>query len=381
MSPVWPDEIGAVLQMANALENKLQQIKASHPEVVWYPYDTLGSFERLDSFLTGRRRYLRDLLGDGPVLDAGCGDGAISYALESLGCKVRAMDYPVTNHNGMKGIRTLKQELGSSIEICEANLDAEYRLAGDERYTAVFLLGVLYHLKNPFYVLEMLARHSSYCFMSTRVARYTADKAVKIANYPVAWLLKHKELNDDSTNFWILSEACLRELCARTGWEICDYTSFGDKVGSDPVTLEADERAFCLLKSKVINTIQPTAKLLSGWHDIEPGGWRWTEKRFSVAFRNAAQGVGGRLKMTFWLHEAIVGEQGPVTLTGKAGNFALPPATYGKPGLCTYETAIPGAELNEDAVTVNLSVDKGRERGGAGDARELGLAVVSLELL
>jgi 2-polyprenyl-3-methyl-5-hydroxy-6-metoxy-1,4-benzoquinol methylase len=35
-------------------------------------------------------------------------------------------------------------------------LDSQFTLSG-EKYDAIFLLGVLYHLKNPFFVLEKLA--------------------------------------------------------------------------------------------------------------------------------------------------------------------------------------------------------------------------------
>jgi len=82
-----------------------------HPGFEWYPYDSLGSFCSLAGLLTGKRQFLLDLIGDQPVLDVGCGDGHISFFLESLGCKVVAVDNPNTNFNGMQGIKALKAAL------------------------------------------------------------------------------------------------------------------------------------------------------------------------------------------------------------------------------------------------------------------------------
>lgn len=317
------------------------------------------------------------LIGRGPVLDVGCGDGDLAFFLESLGSTVRAIDYGPTNHNQMRGVRTLKTALNSSVEIYEADLDSQFRLADGERYSAVFLLGLLYHLKNPFYVLEMFARHTAYCFLSTRVARFTPDRSVNLTNFPVAYLLKTAELNADSTNYWIFSEAGLREICARTNWDICDYSSFGDRVSSDPVTLEGDERAFCLLKSRLVPATPATAEFTQGWHAPEAGGWRWTEKRFVVVFDNPAPTLDAVLTLRFWLPDVIVNKVGAVTLTATAGAFALPARRFEAPGMYSYEAPIPAAELTE-RVEIAFKVDKGID-AAEGDGRELGLAVVSVE--
>src|ERR1700743_1355040 len=48
-------------------------------EFDWYPYDSFGYIPRLDMLLKGRLSLVRAMVGDEPVLDAGCGDGALSY--------------------------------------------------------------------------------------------------------------------------------------------------------------------------------------------------------------------------------------------------------------------------------------------------------------
>ena len=119
-----------------------------------------------------------------------------------------------------------------------------------EHYRAVFLLGILYHLKNPFYVLEALARHTELCFVSTRIAQLTPDHNTRLKHVPVAYLLDPLETNNDATNYWIFSEVGLRRLFDRTGWEVLEFTTVGTTTGSDPVAPDRDERAFALLRSR-----------------------------------------------------------------------------------------------------------------------------------
>jgi 2-polyprenyl-3-methyl-5-hydroxy-6-metoxy-1,4-benzoquinol methylase len=378
MTTLAAGEISALVHAAKEFQIQLQLLKNSLPEVEWYRHPSLSALEHLDATLTERRRYLLNLIGEGPVLDIGCGDGDLSFFLESLGCKVRAVDYSPTNYNRMRGVRRLKEALGSSVEISELDLDSQFQLPPDARYTAVFLLGVLYHLKNPFYVLEMLANHAGYCFLSTRIAQWTPDKRVNLARLPVAYLLKKAEANSDSTNFWIFSDAGLRELCDRTNWEVCDYSTFGNSTDSDPVSADGDERAFCLLRSKVVAATDLGTELISGWYGLEPGGWRWTQKRFSIAFPNPARGAEGRIELAFWLHDMILDALGAVTVRGSVGACGLPPQTFRIPGLYTYQARIPAEALKEDRVTVDFEVDKALPPG-ATDLRELALAVVSVE--
>ena len=70
-----------------------------------------------------------------------------------------------------------------------------------------------------------------------------------ISKIPMAYLLGETELNADATNFWIFSEAGLRRIVERANWRVVAFRTIGDTEGSDPVSLDHDERAFCLLES------------------------------------------------------------------------------------------------------------------------------------
>ena len=93
------------------------------------------------------------------VLDLGCADGELAFFLESLGYQVTAVDHGVYNHNGMRGARALKAALGSAVELVELDLDRPFQLPGGP-YDFAFFLGTLYHLRNPFHVLEELAKRA-----------------------------------------------------------------------------------------------------------------------------------------------------------------------------------------------------------------------------
>lgn len=245
-------DIAAIREQATAYMRTLDAKKRaiSPGENFWYPYGTLGNFSTLEVMLTGGHRRLLELIGDTPVADIGAADGDLAFFLETLGCSAHIIDHAPTNFNHLEGAKLLRRELDSSVQIHEINLDAQFCLP-QEKYGVVFLLGILYHLKNPFYALEALAKAAKYCFISTRIAQCTSDKRTRFADVPVAYLVDDYETNNDPTNFWIFSDAGLRRILKRTGWEIRDYMTVGHTVDSDPADMEADERAFCLVESRV----------------------------------------------------------------------------------------------------------------------------------
>jgi tRNA (mo5U34)-methyltransferase len=214
------DELAA---LAKAFGDKLASVKSgtSPGPFTWYPYQSLSNFPALDQTLTGEARSLLDLAGGKPILDIGCADGDLAFFLESLGHRVDAIDNPITNFNAMCGVRTLKDALGSSIGIHEMDLDADFELPADE-YGLVLLLGVLYHLKNPFLVLEKLAKHTRYCLLSTALTSTVPAVEPDASNSPLGFLASERELNGDATVYWIFTDAGFRRLLDRTNWRPLD---------------------------------------------------------------------------------------------------------------------------------------------------------------
>ena len=219
-------------------------------DIDWYRYDILGNVIHLDGLLTGEHRDLDALTAGRPVADIGAADGDLAFTLEMAGgweCDI--VDTAATNQNGLDGARALRDQLGSHAAIHDIDLDRQFELPR-ERYGLVLLLGILYHLQNPFFVLRNLAAHADYCLVSTRVARLVGPERTPIADLPVGYLVSPTELNGDATNYWVLSPAGLDRLVERTGWETLERMNVGNTSTSDPVTAEGDERQFMLLRSR-----------------------------------------------------------------------------------------------------------------------------------
>ncbi len=242
----------ALLEKVPGFRNRLDSIKAASTfddsTLFWHPYDILSNFNEIGEMLTFNNRDLLSLARSGPVADLGAADGDLAFFLESCGVdNVHIIEYGPTSCNRMKGVRLLKSALSSSVTIHELNLDSFFEMP-PVRWGLVFLLGTLYHLKNPFSILEALARNADFCILSTRVMRFSPDQRTALSHLPVAYLLDEKECNNDVTNYWVFSDAGLRRIIARAGWEIIDYGIFGSG-NATPDSMTEMARAFCLLRS------------------------------------------------------------------------------------------------------------------------------------
>jgi tRNA (mo5U34)-methyltransferase len=344
----------------------------------WYPNDSLASFEKFDAILSGKFRNLLDDPGDRCVLDIGAADGHLAFFLESLGFRVKAIDHPETNYNRMCGIRQLKEALHSRIDIVSQDIDSQFELP-EGQFDLVFFLGILYHLKNPYYILDLLSRQARFCFLSTRVARF-APGGMEIRNAPLAYLVDADELNRDATNFWIFSEAGLKRLLRRTGWEVCNYGTTGDTLNSNPVAVEHDERAFCLLRSRHLTDPGLTARLLKGWHVLEQGKWRWTERRFSaeLAVPDLASGAA-LLELRFDYPECVKPREGRLRLRASLDGLSLDEAQYSTSGEHLYRATIPTDRLQARTAIVEFELNHALPPD-ATDLRERGIIVTNVGL-
>ena len=365
--------ISELLPRAAEFGKYVSAVKAGlRPEFEWYPYDTLSALWHLDKLLTGPHRGL--LTGRGRVLDLGSQDGELAFFLESLGYEVIAADHPAYNHNGMRGIRALKAALGSSIEIHEIDLDRPFTLPHDS-YDLVILFGVLYHLRNPFYVLEELARRATRLVLSARIARRYPDGAPMPPGHALAYLLRENELNQDDSNYFIFSEPALRVLLERCHWDVRDFLTLGATGGSDPIRLDRDERAFCFARTRYDRLSE--VELLEGWHDLEDTGWRWTARTFTARVRAAESSHGRMLTMRLYIAEESVRRLGRLTLSATANGTVLEPAVYETAGLATFVRRLEGVTDSEIELRFSLDLALPAEEA---DSRERGIIVVSIRV-
>jgi tRNA (mo5U34)-methyltransferase len=362
-----------VLAAGNRLRNTISELKRHHTvDFEWYPHDSLSNVVHMERLFSVKYEPLLTNGRTDGVLDIGSQDGELSFLFESLGCRVTSVDQPATNHNGMRGMRALKELLNSSIDIHEVDLDSQFKLP-DERYGLTLFLGVLYHLKNPFYVLERVAKHSKYCLLSTRIARCLPDGSRMPPNSPLGYLLDVDELNHDNTNYWIFSDAGLRRLLKRTQWELLESFSVGDTSTSDPTSLDRDERVFCLLKS---HFGLANVELMDGWHGVEVDGWRWTKQHFSVRVGFDAASNPNKIIVRLFVPPVLLEHLGPVKLSANVDGRELQPVTLDRAG--NYEFARRFRAEGDHAV-MTFSLDKALSPED-GDGRELGLVVASIDV-
>jgi tRNA (mo5U34)-methyltransferase len=363
-------DIAALVAEARRFGERVKTAKAAlgDPGFEWYPHETLSAFANLEKTLTGASRGI--FAGSGRVLDLGAQDGELAFFLESLGYQVAAADHPAYNHNGMRGIHALKGALGSAVEIHEIDVDRPFMLPHDS-YGLVVMLGVLYHLRNPFYVLEELARRTSHCLLSTRIARCYPDGTPMPAGVSLAYLLAENELNDDNSNYFIFNEAGLRVMLERAHWEIVDYASLGETHLSDPVRLDRDERAFCLLRSRYNRLAN--LELLEGWHESEETGWRWTARQFAVKVHSDA--APRTLTMKLWVAEESIRRFGRLRLEASVNGHELEAAVLENPGLATFTRRLETS--TRGVLDICFCLDSALPPD-ATDSRERGVVVAEL---
>lgn len=346
----------------------------------WYAYDTLGVCSHLEEMLAPSRRDLLDLIAGRPVLDIGCGDGELSFLFESLGSRVTAVDNSATGANKMRGVRALREALGSKIEILDIDIDNSSLPPPAEPYGVALALGILYHLRNPFHLLDEIAKYARYCLLSTRVARLTPDRSVNLDRLPVAYLVDSTELNADHTNYWIFSPAGLNRLIHRAGWQVVESTTVGAREASDPVRPEADERYFCLLKRRDIDDEEESAgaivRLTHGWHLRGPAEerWRWTRRSFGLTLDPSRGAQPAVLELSLYIHPLLIERFGTMTLTACSGDAALASQRYSQSGVQSFEVPLgPGVGR------IDFTLDHSLAPSDM-DGRELGVVVSEIDV-
>jgi len=244
-----PMDISQLKSQARKFARYLQGIKEQHPpdDFTFYGYDILSNLVHLDNLLSGKNRKIFAQLKGQPIADVGAADGDLAFFLESVGLSPDIIDFGPTNWNGLRAARHLKSVLNSDVEVHEIDLDDYFEMPRPH-YGMILMLGILYHLKNPYYVLERFSRHTEWLILSTRIARY-GPEGTPLRDLPIGYLLAPDECNNDASNFWIFSETGLRRILDRTGWQILDFYTVGDVVKSNPADASHDERAFLLARS------------------------------------------------------------------------------------------------------------------------------------
>jgi hypothetical protein len=239
-------------------------------------------------------------------------------------------------------------------------------------YGLTLFLGILYHLKNPFGVLEALADHSQFCLLSTRIAQ-NSPQGARMSDEALVYLAGEYELNDDESNFWIFSEAGLRRLLERTGWRVRGLVTTGCQAGSQPVRPDRDQRATCLVES-LRAPRRDAPKLLDGWYGGE-SGWRWTAPEFSVEMEMHPLDAARGIELRFGRPAAAAAAARAVTVRARFGETELGAQTFEGAGEHVYSAGLPPTAGTGGRLRIDFSVSPAY-RPPAPDERELGVQVM-----
>jgi hypothetical protein len=147
------------------------------------------------------------------------------------------------------------------------------------------------------------------------------------------------------------------------------------------VRVGTDEGTPQIRSMLVMSDRKAEPQLIKGFHGVEAGAWRWTEKQFTVALRppvGAAQ-KGARLSLKLTVPEPVIQKLQTVSLSSAVAGSPLAPETYTTPGDYMYVREVPANLLGGDTVRVDFQLDKAMPPSG-GDIRELGIIVFSVGL-
>jgi len=149
------------------------------------------------------------------ALDVGAWDGYHSFRLREGGFTVTAVDSYQHSAAGMKGFevaRDLRRIWGKPVDQIEyMNMDAQDLSGlGDAKFDLVLAFGLIYHIQDPYKAMCQLARVTGQCMV--------LEGHVFPGDQPIGYFYSDRELNNDPTNFWGLTVACIGKMGQRAGF-------------------------------------------------------------------------------------------------------------------------------------------------------------------
>lgn len=149
------------------------------------------------------------------VLDIGAWDGFLSFQAEQRGAAdVLATDHFCWSGQGWgdkRGFDHAHARFGSKVRSLDLDV-SEHDVEELGQFDMVLLLGVLYHVPDPYRTLEAAAAMSRDHLVVETVT------ALRHEPVPAMRLFTELELDGDPTNFWAPNILALQEMCRRFGY-------------------------------------------------------------------------------------------------------------------------------------------------------------------
>jgi hypothetical protein len=239
-----------------------------------YPFDILANLGFIKSLLDEAPGYL-DGIANRTMIDVGCSNGDLGFVFEDVGFSVCLVDKAHVASNAVNNAvrqnaplvaRLIAEAKGSRAVIVDMDIDTAFDdkalaaaradLGGRAgrpvpgRFGLGVMVGVLYHIKNPYSLIENLAATCERLVLGTWTATHMPDGERIIADDQVAYLLKDCELAADPTNYWIFTYRSLVTLVQRCGFRVVATYRRRQSADDLPATPgNAKEQTFLLLES------------------------------------------------------------------------------------------------------------------------------------
>jgi tRNA (mo5U34)-methyltransferase len=246
-------------QRTELLEAVRQDSAFQSAGISLYDFEILDNIECILRLLDDSGSAFLDELPNRTMIDIGCANGDLGFAFEDAGFSVALLDKShvaeaqgsVIRQNAPLVASIIARSKGSRAVIFDEDIDDRFdprrviqgfagSYDGDQRFERFGLgvmLGVLYHLKNPYSVIEKLGQLCDHLIIGTWVADCLPDTRQIIEDQQVVFLLRDRQLAADPTNYWIFTRESLRVLVERCGWQVLsEYTVNNPVSQPEPTT-------------------------------------------------------------------------------------------------------------------------------------------------
>lgn len=184
----------------------------------WHTFD-FPNFQTIGQDATSEKKQMIEMpldLAGKTVLDIGCWDGYFSFLAESRGALVLANDSSKYNWNpkhefgGKEAFNTAHLALNSSIQTLDC--DAEELTEDVGKFDLVLCLGILYHMKDPWKMINLLGKITK---QQVIIESWTDGNYL---NMPAMIFYPNGEINNDFHTYWGPNILCLLNMLYKAGF-------------------------------------------------------------------------------------------------------------------------------------------------------------------
>jgi tRNA (mo5U34)-methyltransferase len=229
-------------QRAGLFEAVRQDPDFQREHITLYEFDSLENIDLILALLDKEAATRLDQTSNRTMIDIGCANGDLGFAFEEAGFSVALLDKGhVAERDGSLVLQNaplvasiIARNRGSRVAIIDEDIDDGFdprrviegfsRARPDDepfdRFGLGVMVGVLYHLRNPYSAMEKLTQLCDHLVVGTWVADCMPDRRRSIKDDQLAFLLESGQLAADPSNFWIFTPRSFRVLAERCGWQV-----------------------------------------------------------------------------------------------------------------------------------------------------------------